>query len=527
VSTLADLLAAHTGLTDEQGGHLQRLVGEWQLLADLSFADLLLTVPAVAGTTGKSSETPGAFLTVAQCRPNTASTVLPGDEVDQVVADEQRGRALAGAMRRGEIVPGEAMVVSGVAVRRDLVPVRYGGEVIAVLTQAAANTAQRVPSPLERAYQASAADLCQMVADGTFPPLEGNEAGLSTPRAGDGFVRLDADGLVEYASPNALSAFHRMGYTSDLSGVSLAQVVGAVVSDAFDAGDAAAMIELAVSGPALGDGADHQVLRMEVDARRATVLVRMVPLRPRGSATGAIVLVRDVTEVKRRDRALISKDATIREIHHRVKNNLQSVSALLRLQARRTANPEARTALTEAVRRVASIALVHEFLSGSVDEEVDVDEVVRRLLPVLVDATSTNAGHAQVVVDGRFGVLPADLAMPLVMVLTELIQNSVEHGFADGRAGRIEVAAQRELRELSIRVSDDGAGIPDDFDIESSGHLGLQIVRTLVQIDLNGAVEFAGSADGGASVRVVIPLAPPPPGFGGHEKAPAADGGRG
>ncbi|GED99529.1 sensor histidine kinase [Gordonia crocea] len=520
MSTLADLLAVHTSLSDEQGGHLQRLVGEWQLLADLSFADLLLSVPDTAdGPTG-------GFVTVAQCRPNTASTVLPADEVSRVVSAE-RGRAMRGAMTDGKIVVDQAAMLGGVALRRDLIPVRFDGEVIAVLTQAAANT-DRIPSPLERAYQASAGDLCNMVADGTFPPVEGNEAGLSTPRAGDGFVRIDAEAHVLYASPNALSAFHRMGFTSDLTGAHLGDVLAELVSDAFDAQDAAAMIRLGASGPALDPGAaGDRVLRLEIDARRATVLVRVVPLRPRGVATGAIVLVRDVTEVKRRDRALISKDATIREIHHRVKNNLQSVSALLRLQARRTSNPDAQTALTEAVRRVASIALVHEFLSGSVDEEVEVDEVVNRLLPVLVDATNTSAGNAQVVVDGRFGVLPADLAMPLVMVLTELIQNSVEHGFTGGRAGRIEVQARRGLRELSIRVSDDGDGIADDFDVATSGHLGLQIVRTLVEIDLNGTVEFGNAPGGGASVQVVIPVAPQANGLLANEKAPDAGGVRG
>ncbi len=483
MSTLSDLLAAHTALSAEQGAHLQRLVGEWQLLADLSFADLLLSVP----------EEGSGYLTVAQCRPNTAATVLPGDEVAHGV-DEDR------------VNPG--ITLAGEVVRREQIPVRYGGEVIAVLTRAVADTAQRVPSPLERAYHASADDLYQMVADGTFPPDEGTEAGLSTPRAGDGFLRIDADGLVRYASPNALSAFHRMGFNSDLSGARLADVLADLVTDAFDAQDASEMIRLAASGGAIPSAdVERRALRMEVDSRRATVLVRAVPLRPRGVVTGAIVLIRDVTEVKRRDRALISKDATIREIHHRVKNNLQSVSALLRLQARRTANPEARSALTEAVRRVASIALVHEFLSGSVDEEVDVDEVVRRLLPVLVDATSTSAGNVRVDVGGRFGVLPAALAMPLVMVLTELIQNSVEHGFGDGRTGRIEVNARRSLRELAISVSDDGEGIADDFDVERSGHLGLQIVQTLVQIDLGGEVEFTNADGGGALVRVIVPLA--------------------
>src|SRR2546430_8568537 len=98
--------------------------------------------------------------------------------------------------------------------------------------------------------------------------------------------------------------------------------------------------------------------------------MRALPLVPSGVPIGALVLVRDVTEVRRRDRALLTKDATIREIHHRVKNNLQTVAALLRLQSRRTDSPEAKQALAESVRRVTSIALVHETMSMSVDERL-------------------------------------------------------------------------------------------------------------------------------------------------------------
>ncbi len=119
---------------------------------------------------------------------------------------------------------------------------------------------------------------------------------------------------------------------------------------------------------------------LELDGAGASVAFRALPLCPRGEALGALVLVQDVTEVRRRDRALLSKDATIREIHHRVKNNLQTVAALLRLQARRVSVPEARVALEESMRRVTSIALVHETLSVSIDEEVAFDDIVDRLL---------------------------------------------------------------------------------------------------------------------------------------------------
>ena len=112
----------------------------------------------------------------------------------------------------------------------------------------------------------------------------------------------------------------------------------------------------------------------------AIVQLRAIPLHPRGESLGALVLLQDVTELRCRDRQIMSKDATIREIHHRVKNNLQTVAALLRLQSRRVANAEARTALEESMRRVSSIALVHETLSSAIDEEVAFDDVVDRLL---------------------------------------------------------------------------------------------------------------------------------------------------
>ncbi|GAB22055.1 putative two-component histidine kinase [Gordonia polyisoprenivorans NBRC 16320 = JCM 10675] len=503
MSTLVDLLAEHTTLSDSAAGHLQRLVAEWQLLADLSFADFVLSVRTDTGE----------IVNVAQCRPNTASTVFPSDEVGTVV-DPAVHPQVARAFAEGRILRDEDPTWLGaMAIRRETVPVRFvdpaGDErIVGVLTRAVDLTHPRLPSPLELAYQDSANDLCQMVADGTFPQYEGNPQGLSTPRAGDGFVRIDARGMVVYSSPNALSAFHRMGWTSDLSGARLSEVTATLLTDPFESQDAAVMIDAAcgISDPPAGPYRDIG-MRMEADARSATVLIRAVALRPRGVSSGAVVLIRDVTEVKRRDLALISKDATIREIHHRVKNNLQSVSALLRLQARRTTNDEARTALTEAVRRVASIALVHELLSGSVDEEVDLDEAVDRLVPTLVDVAS---GEQPVMVRrrDRLGVLASDLAMPLVMVLTELVQNAIEHGFAPSRTdARIDIHADRDVRRLRIAVRDNGSGLPDGFDLAASERLGLRIVQTLVSIELGGEVRAGANPDGpGAEVVLVVPL---------------------
>ena len=211
--------------------------------------------------------------------------------------------------------------------------------------------------------------------------------------------------------------------------------------------------------------------------------------------------MQDVTELRRRDRQILSKDATIREIHHRVKNNLQTVAALLRLQSRRVANPEARQALEESMRRVSSIALVHETLSGSIDEKVDFDEIVDRLLQMLHDVT----GAAQIELRraGSFGDVSGNIATTLVLVLTELVQNAVEHAFPGGRPGSVEVRADRRAGSVVVTVLDDGVGLPSNFSSEASDRLGLQIVRTLVGAEAGGEVRFTARPDGPGTAATV------------------------
>ncbi|MGW0175431.1 sensor histidine kinase [Rhodococcus sp. NPDC003322] len=496
MSTLSDLLAEHTDLPGEGVDHLQRVVGEWQLLADLSFADVLLWVPTDAGV-AEPADGP-QLVCVAQCRPTTAPTAFAEDAVGWVASDVEHPHVRQALAEWRIVRVPDGPPAEGAPVRREAIPVRCSGDVIAVLSRDTNPTQQRQSSPLEVAYLDCAAELCQMISEGTFPTPEEHSEILSSPRAGDGFIRLDSDGTVVYASPNALSAYHRMGLTTTtLKGRDLASVTRTLITDPFDAQDVATDIRAALAGKA--------GKRMEVEARGATVLMRTLVLRPGGQPAGAVVLIRDVTEVKRRDRALLSKDATIREIHHRVKNNLQTVAALLRLQARRTQHDEARQALAESVRRVTSIALVHDILSMSVDEEVNLDEVVDRLVPIMADVAVVNS-TVQIRREGSFGVFPAERATPLVMVLTELVQNAIEHGYEPGQGGTVTLRATRSARWLDVVIHDDGAGLPDGFSLERSDSLGLQIVRTLVSAELNGSLGLRPALGGGTEAALRVPL---------------------
>ncbi|MEO6880003.1 MAG: histidine kinase N-terminal domain-containing protein [Mycobacteriaceae bacterium] len=495
MSTLTRLLAEHTRLSGVEVDHLQRVVGEWQLLADLSFADYLLWTPV-------TTDAEPQLVCVAQVRPTTANTTHPEDAVGTVAGALEGGQLHLAMSSAAVIGPRDVSGADGTQQplrrRRGAVPVRApGGRVVAVLSRDTSLSEARGAGALENAYLQCASELCQMIADGTFPTDEAVSDVHTSPRAGDGFIRLEPGGTVLYASPNALSAYHRMGLPTEILGTDLAHVTRRLITDPFDAAEVVGRIRAALAGQAS--------FRVEADARGATVLLRALPLHPRGVPAGALVLVRDVTEVRRRDRALLSKDATIREIHHRVKNNLQTVAALLRLQARRTTNAEARSALAESVRRVSSIALVHETLSMSVDERVDLDDVVDRLLPMMVDVATLNSA---VVVrrEGHLGVMAAELATPLVMVLTELVQNALEHAFEPGVGGSVVIQTVRTAAHLDVVVRDDGRGLPEDFAAEAVSSLGLQIVRTLVDAELQGTLELRAAAGGGTDAVLRVPL---------------------
>ena len=488
--TLNEVLSAATDLAPAEAEWLHLLVGDWQLLSDLSFADLVLWVPG--GLEG--------WLAVAHVRPTTGQMVFFEDVVGR---RSHRGRqtlldqAYAGRriMRSKEPIFRDDMPV-----REEAIPVVKAGRALAVLTRHTNLAAMRTPSRLELTYQAIADALARMIAAGEFPNVSA-PTGMrrGAPRVGDGVIRLDVDGIVTYASPNALSAIHRLGHVGDVIGELLAKVVADLLRDESPVDESLALV---VTGRA--------PWRTEVGARGASVSMRAIPLTEGGQRTGALLLLRDVSELRRRERELITKDATIREIHHRVKNNLQTVAALLRLQARRLPEGEGRTALEEAVRRVGVIALVHETLSQGFDERVNFDEIASQGLKAVVEVARGEHVHPiHSHIAGEFGMLRAEDATALAMILSELVQNAVEHGLAE-TGGSIEVAGKRTGDDgqamLEVTITDDGAGLPADFAPGRSG-LGTQIVQSLVQ-DLRGRITWEPAQPRGTRVRFVARLRP-------------------
>ena len=492
MSTLSELVQANGRSTDADVEWLHLLVGDWQLLADLAFADIVLWVP---------SEEHG-FVAVSHARPSSSATLFYRDFIGQAIKPEWHAQVTEAFETARIVDTGTPDWYEETPTRVRAVPVlrrmssagSENTEPIAVITRHTNLSEARTPSRQELTFNDCANDLFEMIAAGDFPDL-GAPSGprRGAPRASDGLIRLDIDGTVTFASPNALSAFNRVGFSGELEGESLAEVTTKLTSGQLVVDES---LPLVVTGRA--------PWRTDIEARGVTVSLRAIPIRNRGDRVGAIILCRDVTEVRHQERELLTKDATIREIHHRVKNNLQTVASLLRIQARRTHSDVARDALGQAMRRVAAIAVVHDTLSEGLNQNVDFDVVFNRVLKLIAEVASSHNTTVHPRFTGSFGSLPSEYATPLALALTELVTNAVEHGLAGRADGEVEISAKRSRERMSVRVRDNGVGLAEG---KVGSGLGTQIVRTLIQGELGGTIDWHTVMGSGTEVTIEVPLA--------------------
>jgi two-component sensor histidine kinase len=197
---------------------------------------------------------------------------------------------------------------------------------------------------------------------------------------------------------------------------------------------------------------------------------------------------------------LVTNAAVVREMHHRIKNNLQNVAMLLRLQMSGDREIAAREVLHESVNRILSIAAVHEVLSQRGFRLVDVQDVLKRVSRAVAQNMHRPDVQVEVSVQGDEVALPSQAATSLALAVNELVQNALEHGFVGRRQGEVAVVLQRHPGNLVVEVRDDGVGLAGD----SPRQLGLEIVETLVREDLHGEWSLTGGR--GTTARIVIPL---------------------
>lgn len=264
--------------------------------------------------------------------------------------------------------------------------------------------------------------------------------------------------------------------------------------------------DLAINWPLVGMVIDTGIAESKqffMHGRLLLMKVLPVPARPKSNC--AIVILQDITELHKKDEELLIKSAVIKEIHHRVKNNLQTIVSLLRLQERRTESSEAKSILRDCIGRVNSIAVVHEYLSQQGDGMIDVGKVAKSIYQALVSSML----NSDFVLETDFAtdnvLLPSEKATSIALILNELLQNAIEHAFAGRTNGKLTVRFNDSGSCYELLIADNGVGLPPDFSWQQSSSLGLKIIKTMAEADLKGSFALVPLADGGVQASVIIP----------------------
>lgn len=295
-------------------------------------------------------------------------------------------------------------------------------------------------------------------------------------RIQDIVFRVNRDGVITYLSPHVLS---RMGISGDMPKISVFEIVPPefherlreYIAPAPNPRPVISGLELRLPLPRLG--------------RTAILDVNASPVYDRdGAFDGYSGIARDITERTALQNQIASslreKETLLKEIHHRVKNNMQVISSLLSLQAKMVKDVKSREIILESQNRVMSIALVHEMLYRSENlSRIRYADYLRKMTDTLLQSYGIPPGKVTVEIQAEDIVIPISKAIPVSLIVNELISNSLKYAFPKDRKGRILVRLSREGEQFSLVVGDDGVGLPDSFDMEHAETLGLQLVKSL------------------------------------------------
>jgi len=478
--------AAAAGLSPSDRRLLERAASDLKVAADLAHADLLILCP---------TEKAGQLVVAAHGQPSTAHSLYPRRRSGDLVTVE-RDSAMWRSLKRGRPAREmEGLLVSGVPVEERVTPMRNrSGDLIAVLDMHRSAYYRRPARRRNPVLRDVAARLSTMLFADTIDPASMEKL----IHAGDGIVVYDKTGAIVYADARARAIYRKLG---------LRKVVGSRLD------------ERRMPGAAVLKTNRFRIhSELEIQVRDAVIIKRVIPLGAAGRDREQFAVICDVTDLRRRERQRLVKAAVVQEIHHRVKNNLQTIASLLRLQLRRASSEVTKRALRESVNRILSIATVHDFLSREGTEAVDMKELGASLLHSVLNSQAAAQVRSQV--SGPHVSIGAAQATPLALAVNELVLNAAEHAFRGRAPGQVNLNLWREGNNLVLEVRDNGVGLPPRFSLDASPNLGLQIVRTLVTQDLKGRFEMG--SDDGTWARIVVPLERAEE---AHEQAAGADRG--
>lgn len=304
--------------------------------------------------------------------------------------------------------------------------------------------------------------------------------------APDGIVVVDKDGKIQIVNSQVC---HLFGYTKDEL---LGQPVELLVPQQFRASHIDYRSSYTQNPRTRPMGAGRALAGCKKDGTEFPVEISLSPLE---TEHGILItsIIRDITDRRHAEEqiqaTLREKEALLKEIHHRVKNNLQVTSSLLRLQSESIKDDKARWMFMESQNRIRSMALVHEKLYQSTDlSKIHFSDYLKSLSRLLFRSFGVGDHNINFMINGSVVYLSIETAIPCGLIVNELLSNCLKHAFPEDRLGKIEVVIDSQNKRVSVSVCDDGVGLPENFDLNKTETLGLQLVNTLVK-QLNGKIE--------------------------------------
>ena len=239
---------------------------------------------------------------------------------------------------------------------------------------------------------------------------------------------------------------------------------------------------------------DSHLIETPMDGDSVSFRSDMIPFRYDGKEA-VLTVSTDITDIIETQKALKAslreKETLLHEIHHRVKNNMQVINSLLKLQSNSIEDAKTKEILKDSQSRVYAMSAVHETLHGSESlSEINLQSYLSKITTSIFQTYSTDSRRIQLNSDINNSPIVLNQAYPLGLIINELISNSLKYAFPDEREGKISVSLKKHDKELELTIMDDGVGIPDSFDWKNSKSLGLKLVRTLVENQLDGSIEM-------------------------------------
>lgn len=468
MENITTMCRRYTNLTAMQADTLKRLDVCLPFIADLAHAYLYLYV---------RTKQPGKFLVLRHYRPHTFFTDV------EIIADGALVPVLEeplidAVFKRGKFIKGEREWRFGINLEMYVQPIRFGNEVIGVVSMETGSV-----------YATSGSyhqllDTSVFLLEYAHRPVDKELFRPMTP--GTGIIIADNTNRIVFANLSATRIYRSLGITS---------LVGCRMSDR----ELSTMLRRETID-------SSRPYEREIQIGNMVLVQRDIKLEEGGVLQRRIMLMSDVSELRKKEREIKIKSAVIQEIHHRVKNNLQTIASLLRIQARRSKVPEVKMALQESTNRILSMSVVHEFLSQQDAEEIRVIEVTRNILNTVAPNMVSGEFQLRQEFSGPEVILPSRIASNLAVIINELILNSIQHGFEGRQQGLIGLHTEVTAEGYVLDLYDDGRGLPEDFDLQRARSLGLQIIRMLVTDDLGGEIRLFNQQ--GTHAKITIPVNP-------------------